>query len=196
MLREEPDLEVLGEANNGRQAATLAAELVPDVIVLDIGMPDLDGLDAARMILSRLPKVRIVALAADSEHRFVVETLKVGAAAYLLTSCDFEELALAIRCVHAGKMYLSPAVTGPVVKDLLKHLETQEAPLSSVLSAREREVLQLVAVGNCSKEIAAVLHVSLNTVIRHRQNIMDKLDIHNVAGLTKHAIREGLCDLG
>ena len=196
MLREEPDLEVVGEANDGRQAVKLAAELVPDVIVLDVGMPDLDGLDAARMILSTLPEMRIVALTAHSEHRFVVDALKVGAAAYLPKSCAFEELALAIRCVHAEKMYLSPAVTGPVVKDLLKHLETQEAPLSSVLGAREREVLQLVAEGNCSKEIAAALHVSLNTVIRHRQNIMDKLGIHNVAGLTKHAIREGLCDLG
>jgi DNA-binding NarL/FixJ family response regulator len=193
MLAEEPDFEVAGEAANGRQAVALAGKLAPDVVVLDIAMPDLNGIDAARMIHSRLPNVKIIGLSMHKEHRSVLEMLKAGAAGYLPKSCAFEELGRAIRWVCSGRMYLSPEVTAPVLKDLANQMETVGDQAGSILTAREREVLQLVAEGKGTKQIASQLHVSVNTITRHRQNIMDKLDLHNVAALTKYAIREGIC---
>jgi DNA-binding NarL/FixJ family response regulator len=195
MLAEEPDFEVAGEAANGRQAVALAGKLAPDVVVLDIAMPDLNGIDAARRIHSRLPNVKIIALSRHKEHRSVLDMLKAGAAGYLPKSCAFEELGRAIRSVCSGRMYLSPEVTAPVLKDLVKQMETVGDQAGSILTAREREVLQLVAEGKGTKQIAAQLHVSVNTITRHRQNIMDKLDLHSVAALTKYAIREGICPL-
>ncbi len=195
MLAEEADLEVVGQAENGTQAIDLVTSTVPDIIVLDIAMPDLNGIDAARTIHSRLPGVKIIALSMHTEHRFVVDMMKAGAAGYLPKSCAFEELGHAIRSVHSGRTYLSPAITGPVLKDLLDRMSSDEETETFVLSPRERQVLQLVAEGKSSKEIAADLHVSMNTVIRHRQHIMDKLDIHTVAELTRYAIREGLSNL-
>ncbi len=195
LLRNEPDLQVVGEAEGGHQVIDLAEKLLPDVVILDIEMAGLNGIDAARTIHSRLPKVRIVALTMHAEHRFVVGMLQAGVLGYLPKSCAFEELAEAIRYVHSGVMYLSPCVTGAIVKDFLNHIETDGHYSAPVLSGREREVLQLVAEGNCSKEIAATLHVSVNTVIRHRQHIMDKLDMHGVAELTRYAITEGMISL-
>ena len=195
MLAEEADLEVVGQAENGTQAVDLVTSTGPDIIVLDIAMPDLNGIDAARAIHSRLPGVKIIALSMHTEHRFVVDMMKAGAAGYLPKSCAFEELGHAIRSVHSGRTYLSPAITGPVLKDLLDRMASDEETETFVLSPRERQVLQLVAEGKSSKEIAADLHVSMNTVIRHRQHIMDKLDIHTVAELTRYAIREGLSNL-
>jgi len=195
MLAEEPDFEVAGEAANGRQAVALAGKLAPDVVVLDIAMPDLNGIDAARRIHSRLPNVKIIGLSMHKEHRSVLEMLKAGAAGYVPKCCDFEELGRAIRSVCSGRMYLSPEVTAPVLKDLVKQMETAGDQGGSVLTAREREVLQLIAEGRGTKQIAAQLHVSVNTITRHRQNIMDKLDLHSVAALTKYAIREGICPL-
>ena len=195
LLREEADMEVVGQASNGRQAVELAAKLTPDVVILDIAMPDLNGVDAARAIFSRLPKVRIIALTVHAEQRFVVNMLRAGATGYLPKSSAFDELTRAIRCVHSGKTYLSPIVAGPVLKDLLERMGKEDAVPVSVLSLREREVLQLVAEGKASKEVAKALHISINTVIRHRQHVMDKLGVHGVAALTKYAIREGLCGL-
>jgi two-component system response regulator NreC len=195
MLAEEADFEVVGEAGNGRRAVELAGKLAPDVVVLDITMPDLNGVEAARIIHSRLPKVKIIALSMHQEHRLVMDMMKAGASGYLPKSCAFEELGRAIRCVSSGRMYLSPAVTAPVLGDLLKHMELAKDPPGPVLTGREREVLQLVAEGKGTKQIAAKLHVSVNTVTRHRQHIMDKLDIRGVAELTKYAIREGISSL-
>jgi len=195
LLSDKDGFEVVGQADTGRRALELAEELRPDVVVLDIAMPDLNGIEAARTIRARLPQTRVIGLSMHSEHRFVVDMLKAGACAYLPKSCAFDELGRAICCAHEGRMYLSPSVTEPVLSDLLNRLEEDPADPPSVLSPREREVLQLVAEGKSTKQIAAALHVSQNTVIRHRQNIMDKLGIHHVAGLTRYAIREGLSHL-
>lgn len=195
MLAGEADFEVVGEAGNGRRAVELAGKLAPDVVVLDITMPDLNGVEAARIIHSRLPKAKIVALSMHQEHRLVMDMMKAGASGYLPKSSAFEELGRAIRCVSSGKMYLSPTVTAPVLGDLLKHMEAAKDPPGPVLTGREREVLQLIAEGKGTKQIAAGLHVSVNTVTRHRQHIMDKLEIRGVAELTKYAIREGISSL-
>lgn len=195
LLDVEEDLEVVGQAHDGRQAIEMARTLRPDVVVLDIAMPGLNGVDATRRIRSDRERTQVLALTLHNEHRFVVDMLQAGATGYLPKSCAFDELASAIRHVHGGRMYLSPAVTGSVVQGFLDKLGNGETADASPLTPREREVLQLVAEGKSSKEIAAALHVSVNTVIRHRQKIMDRLEIRTVAELTKYAIREGLCDL-
>jgi len=195
LLSKEADFEVVGQVATGREAAGHADKLAPDVIVMDISMPDLNGIDATRMVCSRCPGAKIIALSMHKEHRFVVEMMKAGAAGYLPKSSAFEELGQAIRYVYSGQKYLSPSITGPVIQDFLKHVEADGQVKPNVLTGREREVLQLVAEGKSSKEVAASLHVSVNTVIRHRQHIMDKLDIHSVAELTRYAIREGLCGI-
>ena len=196
MLNGEPDLEVVGEAGDGREALQVVCSVNPDVVILDISMPDLNGVDAARRILSEAPTARILALSMHLEHRFVIEMFKAGASGYLPKNCAFEELARAVRTVCSGQKYLSPTIAGPVLEDYLGRITGGGKTVSSVLSSREREVLQLVAEGKSSKQIASLLHISINTVVRHRQHIMQKLGIRNVAELTRYAIREGLAALG
>jgi two-component system, NarL family, response regulator NreC len=195
LLEKEPDMEVVAEAEEGRTTVRLARELLPDVVVMDVSMPDLNGMEAARQIRASLPNVKVIALSMHSDNLFVSEMLKSGASGYLLKDCAFEELARAIHVVVDGKTYLSPAISGVVVDDYLHHLTKTESPSSKILTDREREVLQLIAEGNTTKQVALKLHISVKTVETHRRQIMGKLNIHTIAELTKYAIRQGLTSL-
>src|SRR5665213_791685 len=189
-------MSVVGESPNGRDAIERAHELKPDVVVMDIGMPDLNGIEATRRILADNPRCKIVGLSMHSDRRFLTEMLKAGATAYLLKDSAFEELAAAIRAVTAGQVYLSPRIADAVVDGYLHGTDSARQPSAfAVLTSREREVLQLVAEGLATKQIAAALHVSVKTVETHRRQIMEKLDLHSVAELTKYAIREGLASI-
>jgi len=195
LLEKQPGMVVAAEGENGRMTVKLARELSPDVVIMDIGMPDLNGIDATRQIVAENPGIRVVALSMHSDKRFVAEMFKAGACAYLLKDCAFEELAHAVRVVIAGRVYLSPEIAGPVMEDYVHRLSAAGSSGFTVLTAREREVLQLLAEGNATRQIAALLHVSVKTVETHRQQIMNKLGINNVADLIKYAIREGLTSL-
>jgi len=195
LLERDPEIVVVGEAEDGREALQLARKLAPDVVVMDIAMPDLNGIEATRQILAEIPKIKIVALSMHSDKRYVSEMLKAGAAGYLLKDCAFEELITAIKTIARGKIYLSPGIAGVVLEEFIRTGAGADASAFSLLSDREREVLQLMAEGRTTKEVAAQLHVSVKTIETHRTHIMAKLDIHSIAALTKYAIREGLTSL-
>jgi DNA-binding NarL/FixJ family response regulator len=192
LLKLQKDMDVLAEAEDGRSAVQLAGKLKPDVVILDVAMPDLNGIEAARQIRSLYPEVRIVALSMHSDRRFIAEMLKAGATGYLLKDSAFEELAQAVRTVAAGRTYLSPQITGSIVEDYVQRLPNGRDSVASILTPREREVLQLLAEGQSTKQIAGRLHVSVKTIETHRRQLMEKLNLHSVAELTKFAIREGL----
>lgn len=195
LLLKYPGIEVIGEAEDGRATVEMARKLSPDVVIMDIAMPDMNGIEATRQITGENPDVRVVALSMHSDRRFVSEMLKAGASAYLLKHSAFEELVTAIMTVREKRMYLSPAITGIVVENYIKQNGKPEQSVFSLLSDREREVLQLLAEGKNTKEIAANLNLSGKTVEAHRINLMSKLNIHSIAELTKYAIREGLTSL-
>lgn len=195
LLEKEPGMKVVAEGENGRMAVKLALELSPQVVIMDIGMPDLNGIEATRRIISENPAVKLIALSMHSDKRFVAEMFKAGASAYLLKDCAFEELSHAVRVVTRGQVYLSPEIAGPVMQDYIQKLAHSEHSVSSILTAREREVLQLLAEGNSTRQMASTLNLSVKTVETHRQQIMNKLRINNVAELIKYAIREGLTSL-
>ncbi len=195
LLDENDDIEVLAEAENGRDAVELARKLNPDVIIMDVSMPDLNGVEATRQIIQDNHDVRVIALSMHSDTLFVSEMLKSGASGYLLKDCAFQELEQAIRTVMDGKAYLSPSISGVVVEDYLHRLSKVDMSTSEVLTDREREVLQLIAEGQSTKQVALKLHISAKTVETHRRQIMNKLDMHTVAELTKYAIRKGLTAL-
>jgi len=195
LLEREDDMDVVGEAENGREAVRLARDLSPEIIVMDVSMPDLNGIEATRQVCRRCPGTRVLALSVHADRRFVTEMLRAGAAGYVLKDCAFEELVRGIRAVAQGHMYLSPRVADAVVEGHVRAPAAEAQPTGSVLTAREREVLQLLTEGHGTKQIARRLHVSTKTIDTHRQHIMDKLDVHNVADLTKYAVREGLTTL-
>ena len=195
LLQERSDMEVVGEAENGREAVKLASELSPDLVIMDVTMPDLNGIDATRIITSGSNNTKVIALSMYSDKQFVQGMIQAGASGYLLKDCAFEELVAAIQAVMQGDTYLSPGIAGIVVQDYLTKLTTDRSSADTVLTAREREVLQLIAEGNSTKEIAARLSVSVKTVETHRRQIMEKLGIFSIAELTKYAIREGLTSL-
>lgn len=195
LLEKHEELLVAGEAEDGRGAVRLVKELKPDVVIMDIAMPDLNGIEATRQLMAERQDLKIVALSMHSERKFVTEMLKAGASAYLLKDCAFEELETAIRTVVKGKIYLSPAIAGVVIENFVRNVPRFDKTVFSLLSDREREVLQLMSEGKSTKEIAQQLNLSIKTVETHRNNIMSKLDIHSVAELTKYAIREGLTSL-
>jgi two-component system response regulator NreC len=195
LLEKESDMQVVAEADQGRAAVQLAAELSPDVIIMDVSMPDLNGMEATRQIVGKNENVKIIALSMHSDTLFVTEMLKSGVSGYLLKDCAFEELASAIRSVVSGKTYLSPSISGVVVNGYLHRLSKAETAGSDILSNREREVLQMIAEGKSTKQIALKLHISVKTVETHRRQIMNKLNIFSVAELTKYAIRKGLTSL-
>jgi two-component system, NarL family, response regulator NreC len=192
LLQQTNDVEVIAQAQNGHATLELARELSPDVIVMDVGMPDLNGIDATQQILRENPKIKVLALSMHSGRKFVVAMLKAGASGYLLKDCALEELTTALETILSGKIYLSPAITDIVVDSYVRQPAESDHSAFSVLSQREREVLQLMAEGNTTKQIALRLHISPKTVEGHRLRLMSKLDIDNVAQLTKYAIQEGL----
>lgn len=188
-------MEVVAEAEDGREAISLVREFTPDITIMDITMPNLNGVEATRQITAELAKTRIIALSIHSNRRFVSDMLRAGASGYILKDCLFDELVQAIRVVTGGGVYLSPTITGVVIDDYVNHLSMPSESQSLVLNDREREVLQLLTEGKNAKEIARDLHVSVKTIEANRRNIMEKLDIHSIAELTKYAVREGLTSL-
>ncbi len=195
LIERRKDMEVVAEAANGRRAVELVNELRPDVAVLDIGLPQLNGIDAARQIQADQPSCKIIALSIHQERRYVTEMLKAGAVGYLVKTCAADELTQAIEAVTTGETYLSSKIAASVVDQLLHRDQGQPSQAPMALSGREREVLQLLVEGKSSKEIAHVIDVATRTVDLHRQNIMKKLDLYSVAELTKYAIREGITPL-
>lgn len=195
LIDKQPDMEVAAEAQDGLTATKLARKLLPHIIIMDIGMPEMNGIDATRQIVSENKDVKIVALSMHSDRRFVLEMLKAGASGYLLKDSAFEELVNAVHTVMDGQPYLSPRITDIIVKEYLYNLPRNEPSVFTILTAREREVLQHLAEGKSTKQIASTLNLSVKTVETHRQQIMDKLEIRTVAQLTKYAIREGLTSL-
>lgn len=192
LLAKQPDLVVVGEAEDGRTAVRLARELRPDLVIMDIGMPGLNGIEATRQILAEVPETKVIALSMHSDKRFVTEMLKAGAVGYLLKYCASEELVAAIRTVLSQRLYLSAEIVGVVVEDFVKQTPAPESSAFARLSPREREVLQLLAEGRSTRQIAEDLHVSIKTIEVHRKQIMDKLGLQSLAELVKYAIREGL----
>ena len=195
LLSQNADIVVVGQANNGREAVQLVEKCRPDLVVMDVSMPDLNGIDATRQIISKSPRTRVIALSMHSDRQFVSEMFRAGARGYLLKDSAFEELATAILKVARNETYIAPKLSGFNIEDYTRTAEPSEVLLKPKLSEREREVLQLMAEGNGTKEIAALLHLSAKTVETHRQHLMDKLEIYSVAELTKFAIREGLTTL-
>ncbi len=192
LLEQEEDMEIVAETKDGHSTVEMVRELSPDIVIMDIGMPGLNGIDATQHILRESSKIKILALSMHSGKNFVIQMLKAGASGYLLKECALEELITAVRTVMSGKTYLSPSITDVVVESYVRHSSDDESTAFSVLSQREREVLQLMAEGKTTKQVARCLHISPKTVEGHRLRIMDKLNIDNIARLTKYAIQEGL----
>ena len=195
LIENELDMEVIAEAGNGRDAVRIALELAPDVVIMDIAMPDLNGIEAARQIITALPRIKVIALSMHADKRYVMEMLKAGASGYILKDSAFEELACAIRTTLKNRTYLSPSITEIVIGDYVQLALASNDTAFSLLSVREREVLQLLAEGSSTAQIADRLCISVKTVETYRQHIIEKLDIRSVAELTKYAIREGLTSL-
>lgn len=187
-----PDMEVIGEAADGITALSLVEKLSPDVVIMDISMPDLNGIDATRRIIADHPKIKIIALSMHHEKQFVSEIFKAGASGYLLKDCAFDELEHAVRIVMDGKTYINPQIANLVIESLVNQPLATSQKTFSLLTDREREVLQHIAEGQSTKEIASKLNVSAKTIESHRRQVMSKLNMRNVAELTKYAIREGL----
>jgi len=195
LTEKEPDFEVIAEADNGRTAVRLSLELVPDLVVMDIAMPELNGIEATRQIIATHPGIKVIALSMHADKRYVMEMLKAGASGYLLKDNAYEELARAIHTVVGNRTYLSPQIAEIVIGDYVQLARAADGSVFSLLSAREREVLQLLAEGNSTAGIADRLCISVKTVETYRQHIMEKLNIRSIAELTKYAIREGLTSL-
>jgi DNA-binding NarL/FixJ family response regulator len=201
VLRQVPDLEVVGEACNGRDAVELVRGSPPDVVVIDVSMPDLNGIEATRQIKAIDAGIKVVGLSAHADERFVLGMLNAGASGYVNKAAAASELVSAIDAVRRGKRYLSSDVTTVVLESCLREpgSANQAGAIKNtafaVLTPKEREVLQLLSEGKASKEIARRLEISTRTVEVHRRNLMKKLDLHSSAELTKYAVREGLTDL-
>jgi DNA-binding NarL/FixJ family response regulator len=197
LLAQQSDITVVGEASDGETAVALARELRPDIVIMDVVMPGLGGVEATRQIRSGLRDTKVIGLSMHSDRRFVSEMLRAGALGYLVKDSAFEELNQAVRAVTQGRPYLSAVITGSLVEDFVRQVCMQEprsAPLH-MLTSREQEVLRLLADGKRVKEIAHFLNISAKTVESHRQNIMDKLEIHSTIELTRYALREGLASI-
>src|ERR1700683_324331 len=190
ILAAQPDMEIVGEAGNGREAVELAEKLRPEVVVMDVSMPELNGIEATRRLAISLPHTRVVALSMHKDSVYVREILRAGARGYLLKESMAGDLVAAVRAVAMGEGYISPAVSNAVLDDYRKHVTN---PID-LLTSREREVLQMLAEGKTNKEIAVVLNLSVYTVDAHRGRIMEKLNLHSINELVRFAVRNGLVD--
>jgi len=195
LLAKEAGMEVLEDTNNGRAAIELARTLSPDVVIMDIAIHDLNGIEATRQITAELPEVKVIMLSMHSDRQMVADALQAGASGYLLKDCEFEELVRAIETVVSHRTYLSPEIADILVENFVRKSPRSESSASSVLTSREREVLQLLAEGKTTKEISTALCLSTKTVETHRRQMMEKLNIYNVANLIKFAIHTGLTSL-
>jgi two-component system response regulator NreC len=196
LLRCEPDIEVAGEASDGLEAVELAAKLKPDVILMDIGMRNLNGLDATRKIKKTLPHIRVLVLTMFDNEEWIFQVLKAGATGYLIKDSAMTDLISAIRAIHRGDSYLSPSISRKVIDEYIRRAEGGEKrSAADLLSSREREILQLIAEGHSIPKVASMLCISKKTVEAHKNHIMEKLNIHDKAGLIKYAIRTGLTNL-
>lgn len=194
LLSQIADFEVVGEAANGREALTVLQALTPDVVLMDISMPELNGLDATAHALRDHPGLKVIVLSMHASEPYVLEALRAGAAGYLLKDADTKELERAIRTVARGERYLTPAVSHHLIDSFLRAERGEEGTRADLLSPRQREVLQLVAEGRSTREIAARLSLSVKTIETHRAQLMQRLEIFDVAGLTRYALRTGLID--
>lgn len=194
LLEREPDIEIVGLAQTGRQAVKLAASLKPDLVIMDVSMPDLNGIEATRQILAQDPGMKVVALTIHSDARYAMEIIKAGAKGYILKQCAYEEIKRAIRSVVQGDAYLSPGITGSLLGTLSGQVQPCPVGAFTSLSPREREVLQLLAEGKTSRNTAILLHISVKTVDTHKMHIMQKLGLGSFADLVRYAIREGLVE--
>ena len=193
LLELQPNLKVVGEAADGRQAVALSESANPDVVIMDIGMPNLNGIEAARQIVSHNPRTAIAILSMHSDESYVIRALKAGARAYLLKDSAEADLLAAVRALSEGKSFFSPAISRILVEDYMRQLERQGAEDTyELLTNREREILQLLAEGRTNKEVAAMLYLSLYTVETHRTHILQKLNLHNVPELILYAVRKGI----
>lgn len=194
LVEQESDFEVVGQASDGREAVRHARELRPDVVLMDVVMPNLNGFDATRILREEAPQSRVLALSMHVDKRYVLGMLEAGAAGYVPKDASFEEVARAIRAVAAGQGYLSPTIAGLVVEGYTRRTPASAAR-DATLSSREREVLQLLAEGATAREIARRLHISVKTVETHRRNLLAKLELETVADLVRYAIKEGITSL-
>ena len=196
LIEQQPDMELIGEAEDGRKALELVRKLRPDIVIMDISMPNLNGIDATKAIVGEFPDIKVIALSMHTGAAFVGDMIKAGASGYVLKDCLFNELTEAIHTVCAGGKFLSPAVVGVVVGDYVRRLSgsTGITPLE-MLTDREREVLQLIGEGKNTKEIALTLHVSAKAIEANRRKIMEKLKSHSIADLVRWAILGGLTTL-
>jgi DNA-binding NarL/FixJ family response regulator len=194
-IQREESFEVVGQAKDGLSTIEMVRKLSPDIVLMDISMPDINGMEATRQIVRDNSNVKVIALSMHSSRKFVTEMFKAGASGYLLKDCEFNELVDAIKSVNSGRTYLSPLITDIVVDNFVRNSVTPESSVFSTLSKREREVLQLMSEGKTTKQIGLCLHISPKTVEAHRLKVMNKLNIDNIAQLTKYAIQEGLTSL-
>ena len=190
ILAAQPDMEIVGEAGNGREAVEMAEKLKPDVIVMDVAMPELNGIEATRRLAGSMPRTRVLALSMHKDSVYVREILRAGARGYLLKDSADADLLAAVRSVAKGDGYLSPGVSDAVLTDYRRHVTD---PLD-LLTSREREVLQMIAEGKTNKEIATALNLSVYTVEAHRGRVMEKLNLHSTGELVRFALRNGLID--
>jgi DNA-binding NarL/FixJ family response regulator len=190
ILSAEADMEIVGEAGNGREAVELAERLKPDIVVMDVAMPELNGIEATRRLAESAPHARVLALSMHKDSVYVRETLRAGARGYLLKDSGANDLVAAVRAVASGEGYLSPAVSNAVLDDYRRHVTNA----IDLLTSREREVLQMLAEGKTNKEIAATLNLSVYTVDAHRGHIMEKLNLHSINELVRFAVRNGMID--
>jgi two-component system response regulator NreC len=196
ILEEQPEVEVVGEARDGREAVTLASSTHPDVVVMDIGMPLMNGLEATRQILAKNPRLNVLILSMYSDENYVVQTLRAGARGYLLKDSAEEELIDAVRAVAKGQSFYSPKIKEMLLGDSMQRLREEGVSDSyELLTPREREVLQLIAEGKSNKEAAAALFVSPTTIETHRARIMEKLDLHSTADIVLYSVRKGIVKL-
>ena len=192
LLEKQPDVEVVAEAESAQKALKLVEEFMPNIVIIDVVMPSLNGIEATRRILAKVPSIKVIALSMYSDKRFVMEMLRAGASGYLLKDCAFEELDEAIRAVVQDHTYITPRIVDIIVKDYFSQVEKPSSSALSALTSRQYEVLQLLAEGKTTREIASQMSLSVKTIESHRQQVINKLNIRSIAGLTKYAIREGL----